>query len=968
MNIILNVKSNYQLLSSLIKIEDLIDYALNNNIKCIGVTDSNMFSFMEFYSMCKSNNIKPVLGIDININNSNFILYAKNYRGYVNLCKIVSAKNLSELSIELIKNYKDDLICVLYNDSKDYYEVMLNIFNDVYIAYENDKELNDALMICKNILYMNEVLCFDKKDYEYLKYLYMIRDAKTVNDEINYEIINKNLNLNINERDAKTNEEFIKKIDLEIPKFEFDLPKYTENSNEYLEILCKKGLTKRLNNEVDEKYLTRLNYEIKTIEDMGFTDYFLIVYDIVLYAKKNKIYVGPGRGSAVGSLVSYSLGIIDIDPLKYNLLFERFLNKERISMPDIDIDISDTGREKLINYIKEKYGVDKVANIITFSTLLPKQVLRDVGRVLDISTKKMDSLLSLLKDKDTLVDLKNNYKYKDLIKFNKEYIKLLEISTALEGLKKHASIHAAGVVVSSESLDNKVPLYKSGDNIIVGYDKKHIEELGILKIDLLSIRNLSIIDEVLNEIKNVNNIDINLNNINLDDKLTIDLFKKGNTIGIFQYESTGMRNLIKKMNVNSFNDLVVAVAMFRPGPMNMIPSYLKRREGKEKITYPVKELEGILKETLGIMVYQEQLLQILNIMGGYTYSEADLVRSAIKSKNESILQNERKRFKEKSLQLGYNEKDIDNVYDMILRFASYGFNKSHSVAYALVGYQMAYLKANHPDIFMINLLNKEIGREFKTKEYIDEAKILGLLFNGVDINDSKDYYYEYKSKIILPLKIVKNVGDVAIKKILDERKSGNFASFIDFVVRCYSSSVNKKVIESLILVGAFDSFGINKKTLIDNLDIFINYALLCNEIGNDYVIPPEINEISEYDNLYLLEKESELLGFYFSNHPVTRYKRENGISTKIIEKYYDKNINIILLIESIKEIKTKNNEKMAFLKLSDEYGNIDAVIFPSYYKDIYNDLKRMVVVNTYCKVEKRLNNYQLVINKIEFLK
>ncbi len=353
-------------------------------------------------------------------------------------------------------------------------------------------------------------------------------------------------------------------------------------------------------------------------------------------------------------------------------------------------------------------------------------------------------------------------------------------------------------------------------------------------------------------------------------------------------------------------------------------------------------------------------------MAGYTYAEADIIRSAIKSKDEVVLLKERTNFEKRSLKLGFNKNDINEVYNLIIKFANYGFNKSHSVAYAMVGYQMAYLKANYKDIFMINLLNKEIGRGNKTKEYIDESKILGLNFGEIDINESADIYYNKNNKIILPLGIVKNVGDIAIKRILKERNNEIFKDFLDFSVRCYNNAVNKKVLESLVLIGAFDKFNYNKKTLIENLEEIINYSLLCQELGDYNVIIPEIILFDEYDDSYLLESESELLGFYFSNHPVTKYKRDINILN--ISKYFDKNVRMILLIESIKEIKTKNNDKMAFLKLSDEYGCIDGVVFPIYYKEIYNSLRKMIVINAYCKVERRLNKYQLVLNKIEILK
>ena len=963
-NVLLNIKTDYELLSSLIKVKDLISYAKKNNITILGVTDSNLLSFMEFYESCKKNSIKPIIGIDIIIDNKKVILYAKNFKGYQNLCKIVSEKNLNVLNLDVLNKYKSNLICVCFKEDYEYFN---SIYDLVYIRYNNSEELKEIKNITNNVLYLNEVLCFNESDYKYLNYLYMLKDSKTISDSINYKFNNNHINLNVSEFDKNTNIKFSELINIELPKFEFNLPKYTDNSLVFLKELCYKGLNKRLNNKVDSKYKERLDYELSVIESTGFVDYFLIVYDIVLYAKKNDIYVGPGRGSAVSSLVSYSLGIIDIDPLKYNLLFERFLNPARVSMPDIDIDISDTKRDKVINYVKEKYGIDKVGNIITFSTLLPKQVLRDVGKVLNINTNKLDQVVNMLNDNESLESLENKTKYKELVKFNKEYIKLLEISKAFEGLKKHPSIHAAGVVIDSEELTNKVPLLKSGDNVIVGYDKHYIEHLGILKIDLLSIRNLSIIEEILEEVSIETGNKLNLNNIPLDDKKTLDLFKKGDTTGIFQYESSGMRNLIKRMNVDSFNDLVVSIAMFRPGPIKMIPTFLKRKNGEERITYPSKELEPILKETLGIMVYQEQLLEILKVMGGYSYAEADIIRSAIKNKDESILEKEKTNFKVRSKKLGYNDVTIDNVYSMIMRFASYGFNKSHSVAYAFVAYQMGYLKANYPHIFMMNLLNKEIGRELKTKEYIDESKLLGLTFKNVNINLSTNKYYSFKKEIVFPLNTIKGISFNVVNEILKIRKNGEFKDFIDFVSRCYSKIVNRKVIESLIMIGAFDSFKVNRKTLIENLESIINYAEVKSQVGDNYLVVPEIVNYEEYDDNYLLESEKELLGFYNTHHPVTRYKRNNIINTQNINKYFDKNIHLVMLIENIKEIKTKNGDSMAFLKLSDEYGNISGVIFPSYYRNIYNKLKKLQVVDIFCKVEKRLNEYQLVINSLEIL-
>ncbi len=955
----LNVKTNYELMHSLIKVSDLVSYALDNSIKVLGITDSNMFSFMEFYTSCKKNDIKPILGVSFRLDND-FILYAKNYEGYKNLCKLVSIRNIDTLTISVLKEYSNDLICIL--KSTDNFELYNEIYEILYISYESEEEKLKAQEFTNNIIYMNEILCLNKEDIPYLKYLYMIKDNKTIHDEVNYEFSSNVAKVLNNELEV---EKFVSNINLELPEFSYDLPVYSNNSSGLLKSLCKKGLEKRLNNNISKIYNDRLHYELDIIESMGFVNYFLIVYDIVLYAKKNGIYVGPGRGSAVSSLVSFSLGITNIDPIKYNLLFERFLNPSRVSMPDIDIDISDISREELVNYVKEKYGKSNTASIIAFSTLLPKQVIRDVGLVLDISPKRIDDISALIKNNNSFEGLESNPKYKELISYNKDLVKLIDISKKLEGLKKHVTVHAAGVVISSRDLTEKIPLYKNGDTTLTQYDKDYIESMGILKIDLLSLRNLSIIESVLDLIKKNKGISINLNDIPLDDGKTLHLFASAYTTGIFQFESIGIRSLLKQMNISSFNDLVISVAMYRPGPIKMIPLYLNRRNGKESVIYAHESLESVLSETLGIMVYQEQLLEILNIVAGYTYAEADNIRVAIKHKDESVILKEKENFIKRSISNGYNKEVSTEIYNNIIKFANYGFNKSHSVAYATLAYQMGYLKANYSSEFMINLLNSEIGSNTKTKEYIEESRLLGLSFENFNINKSKNNYYIDIDKIVLPLSVIKNVNASISKEITVEQEKSPFIDFIDFVLRCNSRIVNKNVIESLILIGCFDTFGINRKTLIENLESVINYASLCKSLGDDGVITPELKHYDEYESSYLFECEINLLGFYFSNHPVTKYKRD--ITLNNIDKYYMKNINLTLMIEDFREIKTKKGDKMAFLTLSDEYKSIKGVLFPSAYEKLFTLLKKSSVLSVSARVEKRLNEYQLVINDINKL-
>ncbi len=957
----LNVKTHYSLLDSLIKIEDLIKFIKENNIPSVGITDYNMFGAMEFIKLCTDNNIKPIIGIEVNISDLNMYLYARNYEGYINLLNIVSIRNTDVLTLEDIKRLSKNLICV----TKDYINYLnyKEIYELVYLSYNNLTEKKEALLISSNVVYIKENYYFNSNDKEYLIYLKMIKDGKTIEDYNSYEFDNE-LNKDIDEIDKNTTYEFSKLIDIVIPKMKYKLPVYSENKIELIKYLTNKGLNKRLNNNIPQNYIERLNYELDVIISMDFTDYFLIVYDFILYAKKNGIIVGPGRGSAAGSLVSYSLGITNIDPLKYDLKFERFLNPERITMPDIDTDFEYLKRDEVINYVKTKYGFDRVANIISFDTLLPKQVLRDVGRILKIDTSKIDKLVSTIKDKETFKDLKNNEYFTNVVKESTEYEKLVRISSHLEGLKRHTSIHAAGVIISSEPLMNKVPLYKSSDIILTGFSQEYLESLGLLKIDFLSIRNLTIIGNIINKIKEEKKIYIDINKIPLNDLKTLQVFYNADTIGIFQFESEGMMSFLKSLKVRNFDDLIVAIALYRPGARDHIDEFIKVREGKMKPNYLINELTDIIKDTNGIIVYQEQIIEILKRIGGFTYAKADIIRRAMSKKKEDVIEKYRSEFVSGAIKINVSEKTANQIYDLVLRFASYGFNKSHSVAYALLAYQMAFLKAHFPEYFMTDELNMLNNDGTKIKAYIDEARRFGLVFGGVNVNKSTNLYEYIANEVILPLSIIKNVGKEASSYIIEERKKGLFKDYLDFIKRTYSTKVNTKVLENLIMSGALDIFNLNRKTMINNLQEAIYYANLCEKIDESLVEKPEIIIYEEYEESELLKKEYELFGFYLKNHPVTRYKRNGICLTKDMTKYFDKVINVLVMIDNIKEITTKNNDKMAFINGSDEYGKIDIVLFPNVYKTCFG-IKKGDIIKVTGRVERRMSTYQLVSNKLE---
>ena len=804
---------------------------------------------------------------------------------------------------------------------------------------------------------MNEILCIKKEDEKYLKYLKAIKEGVSVK-EIE-EIQNKSL-FSL-EKDSKNNELIVSLCNLEIKKHQDLLPVYDENKDAYTELKkeCIKGMKRIFGSAAPKKYALRLKHELEIINKMGFCNYFLIVADYINYAKTHNILVGPGRGSAAGSLVSYTLNITAIDPLKYNLLFERFLNPERITMPDIDVDFEDTKREEVIKYCIDKYGEKKVALIVTFGTLAAKQAIKDVARTLDIDLQKTDNFTKLI---DSRLSLKENYQFskvKRYLEMNPEFKTVYKIALKFEGLKRHTSLHAAGIVMSKYNLDENIPLDKNHGVYATEYDKDYLEELGLLKMDFLGLKNLSLIANILDEIKT-----IEFDTIKEDDEKALEIFKNVNTTGIFQFESEGMKKFLHKFRPETFENIVSALALFRPGPMKNIDSYIRRKRGLEKIDYLHENLKPILKPTYGIIVYQEQIMQIANIMAGYSMAEADLLRRAMSKKSEAILLKEKDKFIKGSIKNGYDESLAHKIYDLIFKFADYGFNRSHSVAYAMISYRMAYLKAHYPLVFMKNLLSSAINSETKTKEYIYECTKNGITIAKPNINISDMMYIKVDNKIVFPLTNIKNVGVNAAKAIIEERKNGKFKDIFDFICRCYKGPVNSKTIENLIYAGAFDSFGYTKKTLIQNLDIIINYSEIGSYITDD-TFKPELEEFKEFSKRELMQKEEEIFGFYLTAHPVTEYKKNNPnvIEAKDIGNYFDKTVEVIVSVDRIKRLTTKKNEQMMFITGSDELSQIDIVVFPRVY-EISPEIEIGDILDIKGKIEKRYDQYQIITNKI----
>ncbi|MGD8702542.1 MAG: DNA polymerase III subunit alpha [Desulfosarcina sp.] len=705
-------------------------------------------------------------------------------------------------------------------------------------------------------------------------------------------------------------------------------------------------------------YRERLEYELKTIKEMGFAGYFLIVADFIRYAKENGIPVGPGRGSAAGSLVSFALSITDLDPIEHGLIFERFLNPSRISMPDIDVDFCIHGREKVYNYVVERYGGgDYVAQIITFGKMKAKLVIRDVGRALGLPLAEVDTIAKLIPDSLKMtIDkaLKEAPKLAQMVDSDPRIAELIDISRALEGLSRHASTHAAGVVIGDKPLVEYLPLYKGKKGeVVTQFDMKKVEDIGLVKFDFLGLRNLTVIDHTLKSIAAQGEPVPDLENLPHDDAQTFRLLQAGDTTGVFQLESSGMKNLMVRLQPESFEDLTALVALYRPGPLDsgMVDDFVDRKHGRKKVIYPVQSLESILKETYGVMVYQEQVMKVAGVLAGYSMADADSLRKAIGKKNEALMARHREKFVSGAVRNAVDRAVATDMFDLIEKFGGYGFNKSHSAAYALIAYRTAYLKAHYPVAFMAALLTSEIDTIDGVVKFINECRSHNIEVLPPDINESSTVFSAVDGRIRFGLAAIKNVGEAAVELIIAEREAnGPFTSIFDFCQRVDLTKVNKRVLESLIRCGAMDSTGVYRSRLMEVLEDALDYgqriqreknsaqmSLFDNGSGDGLVInQPTIPAIDEWDDREKLQQEKETLGFYITGHPLDRYKeilkKFTNVDSLSIHDIADKSaVRIGGTISAAKVIRTRKEELMGFATVEDLNGSVEVVIFPSIY-------------------------------------
>ncbi len=789
-------------------------------------------------------------------------------------------------------------------------------------------------------------------------------------------------------------------VKLELGRFylpEYDVPEgYTKEG--FLEELAVKGMEERLSKECGIKdinphpeYEVRLKEELRVINSMGYAGYFLIVWDFINYAKASAIPVGPGRGSAAGSLVAYCLKITDLNPLKYDLLFERFLNPERISMPDIDIDFCMDKRDRVIQYVTEKYGSDHVAQIITFGTMAARGVIRDVGRSLEIPYSEVDKVAKLVPEGPnvTLEDaISSEPKLKELIKTDVRIRELLEYALSLEGLTRHASTHAAGIVISKDPLTEHVPLCRgSKDEVVTQFAMEDIEKIGLVKFDFLGLKTLTVIDHTVRLINSSSSTLFDIALIPLDDPATYELLSSGNTAGIFQLESMGMREILVKIKPDQFEDLIAILALYRPGPLGsgMVDDYVKRRRGVVPVKYETPELEDILKETHGVIVYQEQVMKIANVLAGFSMGEADILRRAMGKKDPETMAKLKQKFIDGAKRHGINVKKAEKLFDLIEYFAGYGFNKSHSATYALISYQTAYLKAHYPVEYMAAMLTCEMGKMDKITAAIRECKEMGIDILPPDINESnKDFTVSGKS-IRFGLVAIKNVGESAIESMIATREDGGkFPSIFDFCKRVDLRRVNKRMIESLIKSGAFDTPGARRSQLMEVLDkamsIGSSYQKTKKQVsifdalgaaGEGFSLE-SLPAIAEWDEHVLLKNEKETIGFYITGHPLARYeskiKRHTSMTTKILADSEDgKEVTICGIITEVRPTTTKKGDKMAYIRVEDLDGSVEAIVFPDLYRsssELLAEDRLVIVTGT---INKNDAGYKIKGGKIQDL-
>ncbi|MCS7200563.1 MAG: DNA polymerase III subunit alpha [Patescibacteria group bacterium] len=1011
----LHVHSHYSLLDGLSKIDDLVERAANLDYRALALTDhGNMYGAIEFYKKAKKAGIKPIIGCEVYLaprsrfdkepridsRSYHLTLLVKNETGYRNLVRLVSKGWLEgfyykpRIDKEILREYHEGIICLSGCPSGEIPRLLLrgqydlakekaieyrDIFgDDFYIEVNYHPKIEDSAKLKKLTRELAKDLgikAVASYDSHYLKpedssihdVFLAIQTGKDIEEEERLTMKQDDFSLadkkTMNELFSDMPEvlentlEIVEKCEFEIQLGKSKLPHFPlpegESEISYLRKLCERGFSFR-NLIRNKEYLSRLEHELEIIEKTNFAGYFLIVQDIVNFAKNKGLAVGPGRGSVSGSLVAYLLNITEIDPLKYGLLFERFLTPDRIEFPDIDIDFSDVKRNLIFDYLKEKYGQDRFAQIITFGKMASRAAVRDAGRALGYSFSFVDRLARLIPANVSLEEAVNLSDVKKIVRENEAYIKIIESAKRLEGVVRHASVHACGTVITPGPVIDYVPLqFAPGEEkeIITQYDMYAVNDLGLLKMDFLGLRTLSIIEDARKLIQQRHHHEVTIKeDDNFNDDLTFELLRQGKTIGIFQLEGRGMTEYLKALKPTSLEDIINLIALYRPGPMELIPSFIKRKFGKEKVEYLHPKLEKILERTFGIMVYQEQLMKIAQELAGYSPTEADVLRKAVGKKIKSLLSEQLEKLKEKMIKNNIKKEIAEKIVSLIEPFARYGFNRSHAVAYAMLGYQTAFLKAHYPIEFLTACLIHEAKDIDRVKVYLKDLRDYGFQILPPDINESNFHFTIVDDRTIrFGLGSIKNVGKPLIKFIEEERiRGGPFSNLSDFLKRVNHKDLNKKSLESLIKAGAFDRF-FNRDILINNIDYLLEHMQKAKNFnhtrtlfgGNDKV-DFFLRRGKPIDELEILQWEKELLGVYISGHPFRKYGEKLRGKVKTISEVLRLNegvkVSIAGVVNEIKRSLTKKKEPFVYLDVEDMTDKIEVMLFPKIYEQYFEIL------------------------------
>lgn len=1058
--------SHYSLLDGLTKIPELVNKAKELKMPAIALTDHGvMYGLIEFYQKAKEAGIKPILGVEayvarnkhtdkrpgIDVSPYHLILLAKNLTGYQNLIKLTTIAHLDgfyykpRIDFELLKKYHEGIICTsaclqgeiarnfLNDDDKaarataQRYEKLFGRGN-YYLEVQHHPNLNKQIFVNKKVLELANQLdipvvatgdahYLNKEDDFAQDVMLCIQTKKTLADTDRLSMMGEDYSLKAPEQVIKEwsdHPEVIANtlelagkcnVELELNKSllpNFEVPKGKTDIS-YLGELCDQGLTMRYGTtKISKEIKDRLEYELGVIEKTGYASYFLIVADFINWAKDKKIVVGPGRGSAAGSLVAYLTNITNIDPLEYDLIFERFLNPDRISMPDIDTDFADTRRDEVLQYITNKYGRDRVAQIITFGTMAARAAIRDVGRAMNLPYSYCDKVAKMIPMFTNLTEATNAIPEMQEILLDPNGKRLIEIAKKLEGCVRHASTHACGVVVTPDAMDKYIPRQRSTQNdedIVTQYEMHGVEDLGLLKIDLLGLKNLTIIENTLKILKKARGIEIDIDDLPLDDEDTYKLFQRAETTGVFQLESSGMKRYLKQLVPTELEDIIVMVSLYRPGPMELIPDYIKSKHGKKVVSYLDARMKPILEKTYGIIVYQEQLMEIARKLAGFSYGEADVLRKAVGKKNKKLLDEQAEKMISGMIKNDIKPGVATKIWDYVLPFARYGFNRSHAACYALIAYQTAYLKAKYPTEFMASLLTADYGNTDRITVEVEECRQMGIEVLPPDINESfRTFTAVYDTqevkegkvtkKIRFGLSAVKNLGQNIIKEIIKERRAnGPFKTIEDLLSRVKTKDLNKKSLEAMVKSGVLDSLGERSEMLynMDKLLMFVKninaeadsqQSSLFGMMATEHAIPQlNLDPTDPADDKQKLNWEKEFLGLYVTAHPLTEFQEHiRDVVVPVEELIQEDNeelreqaLRVAGVITTVKKIITKKGESMVFARIEDTTSGVEVIVFPTVLRDNQEIWEEDKVIMMNCRLSDKDGETKLICNHVREL-